>query len=102
MWARADMARRWRSLIVLGLLAGITAGLALAALAGARRTDTALPRLRTKTNAADAVVFPSQVALTHPDWTRLATRPEIAKLAVWDLLFGNINNQPGGLVFGVG
>lgn len=100
MWARADMARRWRSLVVLGLLAGITAGLALAALAGARRTDTALARLRTQTNAADAVVFPSQVALLDPDWSRLATRPEIAKLAVWDLLFGNINNQPGGLVFG--
>jgi hypothetical protein len=100
MWARADMARRWRSLVVLGLLAGITAGLALAALAGARRTDTALARLRIRTHAADAVVFPSQVGVTDPDWSRLAARPEVAKLAVWDLLFGNINNQPGGLLFG--
>jgi hypothetical protein len=94
------MGRRWRALIVLGLLAGITAGLALAALAGARRTDTALARLRVRTNAADAVIFSSQVGATHPDWRPLAARPEVAQLAVWDLLFGNVNGQPGGLLFG--
>ena len=75
LWAGADIRRRWRSLIVLGLLAGLTAGVAMAALAGARRTDTALARLDRVTHAPDAVVFPSQVDDIHPEWAGLAARP---------------------------
>ena len=69
-------------------------------LAGARRTDTALERLRQQTNAADAVVFPSQVGVAHPHWERLADRPEVRTLAVWDLLFGSYDGQPGAIIFG--
>jgi hypothetical protein len=100
MWARHDLRRRWASLVALGILAGITAGLALAAFAGARRTGTALDRLAFQTHASDAVVFPSQVNAPHPDWTLLVARPEVRTLAVWDLLFGNVNDQPGALLFG--
>ena len=85
--------------MVLGLLAGITAALAMGAFAGARRTDTALARLDKVTNAPDAVVFASQVHDFHPDWSRLAPRPEVAQLAVWDLFFCNIDGQEGGLLF---
>ncbi len=99
-WARRDLRRRWRSLVLLGILIGLTAGFALSAWAGARRTDTALERLRVQTNASDAVVFPSQVGIAHPDWARLAARPEIKKLAVWDLLFGNYDGQFGAVIFG--
>ncbi len=53
-----------------------------------------------RTNAADAVAFPSQVNVTHPNWNRLRARPEVASVAVWDLLFGNEDGQPGGLIFG--
>jgi hypothetical protein len=84
----------------LGILIGIVAGFALSAWAGARRTDTALARLTAQTNAADAVVFPSQVGKDHPDWARLAARPEVRTLAVWDLLFGNVNGQAGAVIFG--
>jgi ABC-type lipoprotein release transport system permease subunit len=86
-------------LVVLGLLAGITAGLATAAFAGARRTDTALARLDKVTNAPDAIIFASQVQDFHPNWGRLAARPEVAQLAVWDLFFCNIDGQEGGLLF---
>jgi hypothetical protein len=99
-WARRDVRLRWRSLIALGVLVGITAGFALSAWAGARRTDTALERLRVRTNAADAVVFPSQVGINHPPWARLRVRPEVASVGVWDLLFGNADGQPGALIFG--
>ena len=98
-WAAVDLRRRWRSLVVLGLLAGVTAGLAMAALAGARRTDTALARLRSHTDASDAVVFSSQVGAFHPDWARLAAQPEVATIAVWDLVFGDVDGQPGELLF---
>jgi ABC-type lipoprotein release transport system permease subunit len=99
-WARQDIRRRWRSLVLLGVLIGVIAGCALSAWSGARRTDTSLARLRTQTNAADAVAFPSQVGVGHPDWARLAARPEVASVAVWDLLFGNYDDQPGALIFG--
>ena len=99
MWARADVRHRWRSLVALGLLAGVTAGLAFAASAGARRTSTALDRLRARTNASDAVVFTSQVGEILPDWTRLRARPEIETLARWALVFGEIGGDPGGVLF---
>jgi hypothetical protein len=99
MWARSDLRRRWRSLVLLGLLAGVTAAFATASFAGARRTDTALTRLDKATNSADAFVFPSQIGDLHPDWARLASRPEVAQLAVWDLIFCYLDGQPNGVLF---
>jgi FtsX-like permease family len=93
-WARVDLRARWRSLVVIGLLAGVTGGFALAAFSGARRSDTALARLRARTNASDAAVFASQSANAHPDWAGLARRPEVKSLARWNLLFGEADGQP--------
>jgi FtsX-like permease family len=92
-WAGNDMRRRWRSLLVLALLAGLTSALAMAAAAGARRTDTALSRLETATNAMDAVVFASQAGDVKPSWTALERQPEVAQLAPWDLMFGTSEGQ---------
>ena len=85
--------------MVLGLLAGVTGGLAMSAFAGARRTGSSLERLRTATNAPDAIVFSGQVGAYHPDWSRLRARPNVRTVAVWDLVFGHIDNEPGGLLF---
>jgi hypothetical protein len=96
-WARRDIRQRWRALVILGVLIGLTAGFALSAWAGARRTDTALVRLRVQTNAADAIAFPSQVGVSFPHWAPLRARPEVKTVAVWDLLFGNYNgHDPSG------
>src|SRR5918994_2407175 len=46
MTARAEWRRRWRSLIVLAVLAGLAGGVALAAFTGSRRADTAFARLQ--------------------------------------------------------
>jgi hypothetical protein len=97
--ARADVRHRWRSLVALGLLAGIGAGFAFAALTGGRRTNTALERLRARTNASDAVVFTSQVGVYEPDWTRLEARPEIKKVARWALVYGEADGEPGTVLF---
>jgi ABC-type lipoprotein release transport system permease subunit len=99
-WSRRDVRRRWRSLVLLGVLIGLTVGLALASWAGARRTDTALERLRVQSNAADAVVFPSQVGVAHPNWDRLRARPEVKTVAVWDLLFGIFDGHEPAVIFG--
>jgi hypothetical protein len=93
-WARADRRARWRSLTVIALVAGITGGLAFASLAGARRTNTAFERLRTQTRGADAAVFSGQVGEFHPDWSKLAARPEVETLVPWYLLFGTSPGQP--------
>ncbi len=98
-WAGTDMRQRWRSLLILALLAGLTSALAMAAAAGARRTDTALSRLATATNAMDAVVFASQAGDHHPSWTALEHRPEVAELAPWDLMFGVTGGQSA-ILFG--
>lgn len=99
LWARSDLRRRWLSLVVLGVLAGVTAGLAAAAFAGAQRTATALERLRERTAAPDALVFASQVGLAHPDWSALRAAPEVQDLAVWDLVQGTVDGQPDATLF---
>src|ERR1700676_233679 len=99
LWARHHRQRRWGSLVVLAVLAGLPSGIAMAAAAGARRTDTALSRLEMVTRVQDAMVFTSQVGDYRPDWRALERRREVAQLAVWDLMFGNIAGQPGGLLF---
>ena len=45
LWLRADVRRQWRALLGLALLLGLVGGVVLTAAAGARRTDTAYPRL---------------------------------------------------------
>jgi ABC-type lipoprotein release transport system permease subunit len=98
-WARIDFRTRWRALVVLGLLAGLTGGFALAALSGARRSDSALARLRSRTNASDAAVFASQARNLSPDFAGLARRPEVKALAKWNLMFGALDGQPSGVLF---
>ncbi len=88
MWARRDLRRRWLSLVVLGLLAGLSASLAMAAIAGARRADTAFNRLSSGTEAADAVVFPSQTTPGVFNWSKIGTLPYVKAIAPWTLVFG--------------
>ena len=42
---RSDLRAKWRTLALLVLVVAIGGGVALAALAGARRTDTAVPQM---------------------------------------------------------
>ncbi len=68
------------ALTALGILAGVGGGLALAALAGARRSDSAFDRLREVTDASDAVVFISQAGIADPDWTPLIGSTDIESM----------------------
>ena len=76
---------------MLGVLAGVTTGLAVASFDGALRTGSALSRLEERNLASDAVVFASQSSLEQPDWTTLATRPEVEQIARWQLVFGLVD-----------
>jgi ABC-type lipoprotein release transport system permease subunit len=77
LWARSELGRRWRALVALGIIAGIAAGLALAAVAGARRTSSAYSRWRTATAAPDAIVFGTQIGKHDTDYTPVLKLPEV-------------------------
>jgi len=98
LWSRTDLRARWRSLAVLGVLAGLTAGLALAALDGAQRTGSALSRLERRNQATDAVVFASQGSLDVPNWEKLSHRPEVSRIARWTLVFGLVDGVDSVLI----
>jgi ABC-type lipoprotein release transport system permease subunit len=91
--------------VVLGVLAGLGVSLAIAALSGARRADTAFARLTQRTTAADAVVFPSQVSdAGRFDWDRVRDLPYVEDVAPWNLTFGTLkegtrHEEPHSLLF---
>ena len=53
-----DLRRRWRGLLGLALLIGVTGGVVLTAAEGGRRTQTAYPRMLAAAHAADMLVSP--------------------------------------------
>ena len=57
---RSQMRSRWVALLALALLIGVATGVVLTTAAGARRTDSAYPRLLRDTNGADLLVSGSQ------------------------------------------
>src|SRR5258708_1341551 len=77
-WSGAELRRRWLSLVVVGILGGLAAGLAVAAFDGATRTETAYDRMRTQLLASDSIFFPSQVRIDDADISKLSQLPEVA------------------------
>lgn len=95
LWARREIARRWRSLIAVGLLAGIAGGLSLAAVAGARRSASAYSRFRITTAAPDAVVFGTQVGASDVDYSGVLKLPEVIDGGMFELAGVTVTNIDG-------
>ena len=64
---RATFGRRWAGLLAIVLLIGLVGGLAMGALAGARRTQSAFPHYLASTNASDlqAAIFSQSPTATN-------------------------------------
>src|SRR5436190_14859075 len=78
MWARSELRGRWRSWVVLGLLAGATFGLAAAGWAGARRTSVALPNfIAAQRNAPDAAALVNDPTFDAAKRARADALPEV-------------------------
>jgi ABC-type antimicrobial peptide transport system permease subunit len=88
---RADMRRRWPALLSLALLLGLIGGVVLTAAAGARRTDTAYPRLLTWANASQVDIVPENTGFTGY-YTALARLPHIT--ATTTVSFYNVVLSP--------
>ena len=80
---RADFRLRWRPLAALALLLGLIGGVVLTAAAGARRTDTAYPRLLQWARAAQVDVLPGANGPVPPGYfAALARLPQVAAMSV--------------------
>ncbi len=77
---RADVRRRWPALLSLALLLGLIGGVVLTAAAGARRTDTAYPRLLTWANATQTDIVPEGNGIPADYFAALARQPHIAAM----------------------
>jgi ABC-type lipoprotein release transport system permease subunit len=74
MWARAELRARWKAWLLLGILAGITVGVAAAGWAGARRTERAVPDVVVASRMPTAAVLANDPAFGPEQ------RAEVAKL----------------------
>jgi hypothetical protein len=79
-WLRMDARRRWQSLVILGLLMALATTTVLAAIAGARRGDTAISRLQSKTLPATLTVLPNQPGF---NWDLVRALPEVETLTTF-------------------
>jgi hypothetical protein len=75
---RTDLGRRWGSWVVLGVLAGASVGLACAGIAGARRTERAVPHYAAVSHIPDAAVLPNDPAFDDAVRAAMAALPEVS------------------------
>ncbi|HWC11039.1 MAG TPA: hypothetical protein VG455_07445, partial [Acidimicrobiales bacterium] len=82
---RAEARWRWRAWLALAVLTGVVGGSVIAALAGARRTDTAYPRFLAGTNGFDVLVTNGGTTAENAnrvfDFEAIRSRPEVADAA---------------------
>ena len=78
---RADVRRRWPALLSLAVLLGLIGGVVLTAAAGARRTDTAYPRLLSWANASQVNLLPAANGFPADYYAALAKLPQVAQLS---------------------
>jgi ABC-type antimicrobial peptide transport system permease subunit len=79
---RADFRLRWRPLAALALLLGLIGGVVLTAAAGARRTDTAYPRLLQWASASQVDILPDSNGPTPGYFGAVRTLPQVAAMSV--------------------
>lgn len=85
-WARLDVRRRWRSLVVLSLLTMVSGAVVLTAAAGAHRGGTAADRLRAVTLPADVIIVPNELDFDYSEIAKLPYVEALARLAITDAI----------------
>jgi ABC-type lipoprotein release transport system permease subunit len=94
--ARARLRGRWRALLGLTLLVGVAAGTVMAAAIGARRTETAYPRLLKATLAEDLQVGVGGYTEDKPGYIdQLRRLPQVSDLGLASVAFLAPDLGPG-------
>ena len=96
MWVRADLRRRWRSWVVLGLLAGVSAGIAMAGIAGARRTHHAVPAFAAASQVPDAAVLANDPRYDDATRAKVDHLPEVTRAVPFMVPFNVEVTSPKG------
>jgi len=78
---RTDLRIKWRALLSLALLLGLIGGVVLTAAAGARRTDTAYPRLLSWANASQLNILPAANDFPAGYYAALRKLPQVAGMS---------------------
>src|SRR5580704_11075863 len=82
---RAELRRRWQSMLGLAVLLGVIGGVVLTAAAGAERTDTAYPRLLHWARAAQVQIVPTGNGVPTSYLAALARLPQVAAMSTTEL-----------------
>jgi hypothetical protein len=91
-WLSLELARRWRSLVVLGLLVALASGVVLASVAGGRRGSTAADRLTAATSAATVMLHPFESDARF--WAKIRALPEVEALTTFPALAFAVDDLP--------
>jgi hypothetical protein len=92
---RTLLRARWRSWLVLAVLAGLAGGMVIAVAAGARRTDAAYPSLIAWSAAPDALVAPGRERVPQVSEAAAVTAYGVLSLAVLDVYASADSRVPG-------
>src|SRR5215212_483762 len=76
-WLALDLRRRRRSLAVLALLIALATATVLAAVAGARRGESAMTRLADRSDVSTAIVAPNEPGF---DWAAVRALPQVERV----------------------
>lgn len=90
MHVRAELRARWRAMLGLALLVGIVSGAAIAAAAGARRTDSAYPRFLERYGLFQATVTTGGNPQTDQIFDEIAHLPQVVATSRASLFSGSL------------
>jgi ABC-type lipoprotein release transport system permease subunit len=91
---RSELRARGHTWVALGVLIGLVAGLAVAAAAGARRTESVYPRFLAAHLAADVAFFDDGQTPPNPPAAQIAALPQVVASARGKILY-SLDDVPG-------
>jgi hypothetical protein len=97
MWAWAELRARWKAWLLLGILAGVTMGVAAAGWAGARRTERAVPDAVRAIRLPTAAVLANDPAFGPERQAAIARLPGVTETYRLLVAVGSTVYEPKGL-----
>ena len=95
---RATFRRRWPGYLVIALLIGLVGGVAMASIAGARRTESSYPTFLAGTNPSDLLVQPcTSVSCTSGFIAQIARLPHVKRVSCANSYGAETLTPSGGL-----